>query len=166
MKPKHTVIDNFLSDDEFIKVKDMMMGDLFPWYLNVGRVSRDDGDYQLTHTFYRDYCVESNWMGYIKPIVMKLNPVALIRIKANLRPKESENRLGDFHCDLNLKKKTGLFTSIFYINTNNGYTVLRDGSKIESVENRLLTFPYSIMHAGSSCTDENIRVLINLNYII
>jgi len=37
-------------------------------------------------------------------------------------------------------------------------------SKVESVANRLVEFDSNLEHTGSSCTDENIRVVINLNY--
>ena len=60
-----------------------------------------------------------------------------------------------------LKQST---TSIFYMNTNNGYTKFEDGTKIESVANRLVSFPSNMKHKGSSCTDEKIRVVINFNY--
>jgi len=51
-----------------------------------------------------------------------------------------------------------------YVNTNNGYTKFEDGTKVESVANRLVTFPANMKHKGTSCTDEKIRVVINFNY--
>jgi hypothetical protein len=166
VKSKHTVIDNFLSDDEFVKVKDVMMGDLIPWYLNVGKVFADDNGHQLTHTFYKENCVQSEWISHLKSIIVKLEAVSLLRIKANLTPRVGENKLTEFHVDVGNKQRKGWCTSIFYINTNDGYTALKDGTKIESVANRLLTFSSSTMHAGSACTNENVRILINFNYIV
>ena len=55
-------------------------------------------------------------------------------------------------------------TSIFYINTNNGYTKFKDGTKVESIANRMITFPANMEHCGTSCTDKNIRIVINFNY--
>ena len=55
-------------------------------------------------------------------------------------------------------------TAIFYINTNNGYTLFEDGTKVESVENRICIFPYYMKHTGTTCTDKNQRVVININY--
>ena len=40
-----------------------------------------------------------------------------------------------------------------------------DGTKIESVANRLISFPEEMKHRGTSCTDEKIRVVINFNYL-
>ena len=166
MKSKHIVIDNFLPDDQFVKVRDVMMGDLIPWYLNVGKVFADDNGYQLTHTFYNENCVRSEQINHLNPIVVKLEAVSLLRIKANLTPRVGENKLTEFHVDVGKKQREGWCTSIFYINTNDGYTALKDGTKIESVANRLLTFPSATMHAGSACTNENVRILINFNYIV
>ena len=51
------------------------------------------------------------------------------------------------------------------MNTNNGYTEFENGVKIESVANRLITFPAGMKHRGTSCTDKKIRVVINFNYL-
>ena len=73
-----------------------------------------------------------------------------------------------FHTDFGVvnKEKGNVFTSIFYINDNNGHTLFEDGTKVESVANRLITFPTDVSHTGTSCTDEKIRVVINFNYIL
>ena len=56
-------------------------------------------------------------------------------------------------------------TSILYLNTNNGYTEFEDGTKVESVANRFISFPIETKHRGTSCTDKKIRVVINFNYL-
>ena len=53
---------------------------------------------------------------------------------------------------------------IFYLNTNNGYTEFEDGSKVESVANRFVSFTGDLIHRGVSQTDTKARVVINLNY--
>ena len=55
-------------------------------------------------------------------------------------------------------------TSIFYVNTNDGYTLFEDGTKVESVANRMLSFPANMRHTGTTCTDQQIRIVINFNY--
>ena len=39
-------------------------------------------------------------------------------------------------------------TSVMYLNTNNGYTLFEDGTKVDSVANRLVTFNNSTKHSG------------------
>ena len=50
------------------------------------------------------------------------------------------------------------------MNTNNGYTKFENGTKVESVANRMLTFSANMKHTGTSCTDEKRRIVINFNY--
>ena len=57
-------------------------------------------------------------------------------------------------------------TSILYINTNNGYTELESGEIIESIANRLVTFPANTRHRTITQTDEQTRILINFNYLM
>ena len=115
------------------------------------------------------------------PILDKINPISLWRIKANLLTKTSNIVENAYHHDISSfddenrktifpEKLKQLTTSIFYVNTNNGYTEFQDGriamenTKIKSVANRLVTFPASLKHRGTSCTDEKIRVVINFDY--
>jgi len=56
-------------------------------------------------------------------------------------------------------------TAVYYINTNNGYTKLIDETIITSEENKLLTFDSNTKHTGTTCTDENVRIVLNINYL-
>ena len=73
-------------------------------------------------------------------------------------PVHDEN---SFHSDVD-----DCITSIYYINSNNVYTEFEDGTKIESVENRMLVFNSNSKHRGVTSTDTLKRVLINFNYFI
>ena len=57
-------------------------------------------------------------------------------------------------------------TAILYMNTNNGYTQIVGGEKIESVQNRLLVFPTNTSHFGATNTDIDYRIVLNLVYKI
>ena len=57
-------------------------------------------------------------------------------------------------------------TAVYYINSNNGYTYFENGEKVESVANRLVAFPSQMKHGGTTCTDTQTRVVINLNYLL
>ena len=96
----------------------------------------------------------------------KINPIAIWRIHAALTPQQEKRTRSLFHIDYDgepLEHKS-LITSIFYMNTTNGPTLLEDGTEIECRANRLLSFPYDTYHAGVSCTDSPYRIVINLNY--
>ena len=56
-------------------------------------------------------------------------------------------------------------TSIFYLNSNNGYTQFERGDKIISKENRVVVFDSNLKHCAVDCTDTKYRIVINFNYL-
>jgi hypothetical protein len=164
----YKIIDNFLPQNEFQNIQEIMLGSNIQWYYNSFKVKTDDHDtkndpynFQFTHTFYKNYRPTSDFIELFDPILKILNPSALIRIKANLQPRtekitKSQHHLDHDHFDGKI--------AIFYINTNNGYTIFEDDTKINSVENRLLIFDGNILHAGTSCTDQKMRCVINFMF--
>ena len=159
------VVDNFLEPQEFYEIKNLLMGSNFPWVFNDGAVlsnkESDLTDFQFTHAFYKDYTICSPFFPSVDPIIKKLNPVALVRIKANLNTRMDDIYTREMHQDIRGFKGT---SAVFYVNTNNGKTMFEDGTEIESVENRLLTFDSTLLHAGTTCMDQKTRCIINLNY--
>ena len=160
--------DNFLKQEEFDKIQKLMMGLNFPWFYTDRILFDDDEDkFQFFHIFYNHGTEKSSFMNALGAILNIIKPFPILRIKTNLlmrTPNIVENK---FHVDIfNISKEnlTQWTTSIFYVNTNNGYTKFEDGTKVKSVANRLVTFPANMKHYGTSCTDENVRVVINFNY--
>lgn len=173
------IIDNYLSTEDFNLLKNTLLGSDFPWYLcptkvlyNEESIVEDKYNYQFTHIFYNNYVVRSDWFNIIapliNPIVLPNKTIELVRIKANLLPATHDIIQYDYHTDVEYTSDFDNFekyTAVFYVNTNNGFTILADGTKIESIENRLVSFSSDTEHAGSSCTDQKTRCVINLNYI-
>ena len=85
---------------------------------------------------------------------------ALIRIKINMYPNTEILKEHGMHIDFPFSHKTALLS----INTCDGYTKLEDGTKIDSVANRILLFDASTPHTSSTCTNQPVRVNININY--
>jgi hypothetical protein len=85
----------------------------------------------------------------------------LIRIKGNVYLNTKTKITHEKHVDYNYPHKG----AIYYINTNNGKTILNDEVEIDSIENRLLIFNPSIPHSSTSTTDSKFRMNINFNYI-
>jgi len=165
-KMKYKVIDNFLSDNEFSLVRDIMLGDSIEWgYTPFVTEEYDDpkklNDFQFTHLFYSNGSPRSRWMEVIDPLLQKINPSAIVRVKANLQPVTEKTHINDFHLD---HKNFNGKVAIFYVNSNNGYTLFKDGTKIESIENRLLVFDGDLLHTGTTCTDQKVRVVINFMF--
>ena len=88
------------------------------------------------------------------------DPKTLIRIKGNLYMKTTKIFNHNPHRDYPFKHNG----AIFYINSNDGKTVLENGEEIDSVANRLLLFDSSKPHNSTSCTNAKCRINININY--
>ena len=54
--------------------------------------------------------------------------------------------------------------AVLYINSCDGYTKFEDGTKIDSIANRMLIFDGDTMHTSSTTTNEIARCNINFNY--
>jgi hypothetical protein len=159
------IIDNYLDEETFTNISQFMMGSYFPWFYNDAVASvekRNDLSY-FTHGFFDvDFEFQMSSMYWlIQPLVNKIQPKDIIRVKGNLYPNVGTNINDPFHQDYKFEHKG----AIFYINTNNGATIFEDGTRVESVANRILFFDPTIPHASCRCTDEKIRVNVNLNYI-
>ena len=99
----------------------------------------------------------------LKPIYDLLSPCILIRAKANLTtPAMSmDDPSKTFHNDTNAMNG---ITAVYYVNDNDGKTIFKDGSKVDSVANRMLIFPNHIEHGVERATKLD-RFVINFNYI-
>ncbi len=163
-KIKYKVIDNFLPKEKFNIIKNLMMGPNFPWYYqhNITNLNIETKNnlFYMTHMFY-DLEPYSSFYNVIKENLLSLiNIKSLIRVKANFYPNQKIVNIDEMHFDYKFKHKGAIFS----INTNNGGTILKDKTKIDSVENRILFFDPSLEHDSENCTDQKTRVNININY--
>jgi len=161
--------DNLLNKGELIKLKSSIISNNFPWYFQdyIAYADSNEKGFYFTHIFYdKDRQLRpvntpnSNYYFIIEPILDILKPKSLIRVKGNLYMSTSKLVYHPFHIDYSYDHKA----AIFYINTNDGLTILGDGVKIKSIENRLLLFDGSQEHRSTSCTDKKYRMNINFNY--
>jgi len=166
MSPNVEIFDNYLNQKEFNKIKGIFIdNENFPWYYTPAiaypnEVRRID-KFQFFNLMYRhDVGVKSDYYADLLPLLNKINPKEILRVKANLGTRTTTHIEGGMHTDSKVKHTT----AIFYLNTNNGFTLFENGEKINSVENRLVVFNSSIFHSGFSQTDTNTRVVLNLNY--
>ena len=176
--------DNFLNKSEYNDLHNFILGtgetvngytQQFPWFFNSPKVLGSDMDYnfQFVHNVIQNGKIDSPvTFEVLKPLLNKLKPKGLIRIKLNLTTKTSKIIKYPLHRDINVKyekdidqlKKDNYKVAIFYMNSNNGYTYFENKKKVKSVANRLLKFDNIMNHSGTTCTDENQRVVININY--
>ena len=172
------VVDNFLGIPAFEHIRNEMLSNRFPWTYNETKSHGDGnedldhfGNQQMFHMFYgfnnmihKDH---SQTLSLVWPILTKLKPLALLRIKANLQFGTNELYQSPFHTDVHtVPDGIDFKTCVYYLNTNDGLTMFEDTDEsVESVENRIVIFDGRRKHAGTTCTDKKIRAVINLNFI-
>jgi len=160
------VIDDFLFTADFNDIQNNLVYDpLFPWHFSIeteySAEWNENSPFQFFHGLYRNCVPVSDHFKFLNPILAKLNPRAIIRAKINLTTRSENIIEGAFHIDQSFDHKV----AIIYLNTNNGYTLFEDGTKIESVANRVVLFDGNLKHLGTNCTDKQRRVVLNINYL-
>ena len=157
----YEINDNFLEQKELNYFKETILSNNFPWFLTGVQSDKDPLHKQFVYIFYREDNFNTDYKELLRPILNKLNPTAIHRIKTNLLTKTHNIIEPPFHTDHTSKN---VLSSILYINTNNGYTGFKDQKSL-SIKNRLITFPSCTPHYGSTCSDEHFRIVVNMVYI-
>jgi hypothetical protein len=157
------IIDNFLSDEEFLSIKNSILHPNFPWNLTPVVSNKKEklptpASYYFTHEFWSGFYTEPESQMFA-PILNQIECKAIMRIKANLYPSTETIVHHMDHIDYDFPHRG----AILYLNTNNGFTVV-DGKEIESIENRLLLFDPTVPHHSTTCTDEKCRINVNFNF--
>jgi hypothetical protein len=136
---KIEIIDNFLNKDDFDELKVFLMSPRSQWRFVdfiAHKVERDQDnqnkDGYFVHSFtdrdpiliyreisevspdYQDVC---KLMNCIKN---KLNYRQILRIRSSLYPRRDKQKPDAFHVDYKFEHKV----CIFYVNTNNGFTLI------------------------------------------
>ena len=163
------IFDNLLEKKDFEFIQHHMMGSQFPWHKGI--VTNEKRDIPLCDEL--DNIQFCNWIYKMNepggPEIKIVNSIinhpilamtSLVRVKANMTIRSNKiiehgwHRDGYFGCN----------AAIYYVNTNDGYTKFEDGTKVESVENRLITFNSQDTHTGTNCTNQKVRCVLNFNY--
>lgn len=156
------VIDNFVDQKNFSEIQQLIFSDVFPWYYGkykVETINHNINNYQFVHMFYYNYGIRSDYFDILNPMLEKLNVKSLVKVKINLTTVTEKIYDFELHTDVDFECKT----AILYLNTNNGYTTIGD-EKISSIENRIVVFNSQIPHSGSTCSDQSVRCVLNINY--
>lgn len=161
---KYKVIDNFLEKDYFNSLVNLL-GDI-PWYYTSNVAYNNDKEiennkFYLYHMFYIDNRPTGPLYEKLLPVIDLLGGESLIRIKANLYPNTETLHEHPVHTDLPFTHTGGLLS----MNTCDGYTKLADGTKINSIANRILIFDPGEEHCSTTTTNIPARFNINFNYL-
>ena len=188
---KVEIIDNWLDDSSFDELKLALLPNEneegsapLTWAFG-GKAGGNTGElknYQFTYLFhsgYPNFYTDSNYY-LVYPIVRKIPDIyQLVRIKANLQPHSEEKYISAWHWDSSVGQERdennmiteggtpikNAYVGIFYLNTNNGYTELDDGTKVDCVANRFLIFPNEMKHRGVSTNDTMFKSVVNIVFV-
>ena len=160
---KLDIQDNFLEEEYFRKMQEAVHNPDFPWgwQSDVARNGENkDKHFYFVHPMFEMFTVRSNIFENCLPFLKQLDVRALCRMRILMYVNQGEQIIHEKHIDYPYKHKA----SLLYLNTNNGFTEFVDGRRVESVENRLVTFDGSKEHSSSTCTDQKVRTVLAINY--
>ena len=168
------IIDNFLEESYFIFLKNSIINNSFPWYFNdsIANENKENCNYELdnfyfTHNFYNNNLQNSTYFENFKNFLEILNVFSLIRCQANLYHRTEKKIFHDWHKDCFNSVNPNWTTAVYYLNSNNGNTILKNNEEdffVDSIENRIVIFNSNTFHRSTTCTDKKYRCVINFNY--
>ena len=188
------VIDNFLSQSEFeiickntIEREDLQ----FTFVSNVENVGSGSDDYWSWYLIHMVYSKTASPKSFLMDVAgfqeVESSPLAepqseiytnicdkfvprfkqvanfrnLIRIKINAYPYTNIVKEHKDHIDSDFKH-TG---AVFSLNTCDGFTKFYDGTKVESIANRIVFFDASKFHHSTTTSNAKLRYNINFNFL-
>ncbi len=135
-----------------------------PWFFQSSISNRgviENKLFYMTHVFYSNSVPKSEFFNELVPLLQKLGARCLIRIKGNLYPNTEILHEHPMHFDYKFCHSGAILS----LNTCDGYTKLKDGTKIDSVANRMLLFDPTEEHCSTTTINVSARINININYI-
>ena len=166
------VYDDFLPRSSWQKIRNAVLKNPdFHWSFSSGVADVTDEPelddyYFINQCYYGTLIPIGKEYEYLVPLLEKINPHSVYRAKYNLHPRTAEKVCFGWHID-SVSPPKNLMTSVYYINSNDGETHLYENGeivKIESIANRLVTFPARIKHRGTTATNTSVRCTANINY--
>ena len=162
---KVEIFEKVLSEDVFEKIKNFFMDINTVWFYQPKMVyfsNKEDRGF-FSHGLFHENRIYSPAYELMFPLLEKLNAISIIQIRANLNIKSENPYESEFHNDYTYDEA---LTAIYYLNKCNGYTQFDDDkkTKVFSESNKLAVFNCKLKHKTVSQTDENRRLLININY--
>lgn len=174
--------NNFLDKETHQRLLSIVKHRNFNWQL-LPVVDENSTEYQFCHPLYgQNYSedtglpilggnIVSNFYYNFMPLFEKIGIKLMHRVKVNCTCKDSIQReFGGWHYDYYWENKPmeELKIAIYYLDTTNGQTLIKENSKIVPINceaNTLVTFPNTLEHTGTTHTDLPFRYVVNMNYI-
>jgi len=169
----HKIIDNFLSEEEHQDIYRRLMheqmpleemGQTVPMYFSENSAypgDTDGGGHWYNPLYLDPHPVSDHFEPICYPILKNVAVKAVVRARVNWYYKTPEIIEHAMHTDLD----SPIDNLLYYVNTNDGYTKLQCGTKIESIANRAVFFQGHLDHCSTTTTDQLLRCNVNINFI-
>ena len=159
----YKTIHNFLEKEKFLKVKNIITNQEFPWFYKGVNTEIKGGFFM--HSFFNENRINSRfYYECLTNIFEKIKPRALLEVRANLLLSSLfYNEKSRWHIDFYHEN----YTAVFYLNTTEGGTELKNNDKVEFIkaeENKILIMKGNVEHRAILSPDIEKRYIINLNY--
>jgi len=167
------VIDNFLEEEYFNELSNLVCSTNydFAWYYgsyhSVFSDKNDPLQYFFTHIIYLNDVPNSSNYDICQELIGEIDAKgegikSLLRIRANYFP-NTPNNIHEYpmHIDMDFSHTAAILS----LNTCDGYTKLADGTKIDSVANRVVLFDAGEEHTGTTTTNAKARFNLIVNYL-
>ena len=153
---------SFLEENYFKEMQTHLFSNDFPWYFHNSVAYEGEKDFVFAHILYYDKPNSDYYKLIVLPILdkLKVKEDKLIRAKVNGYTRNDTPIKHELHTDFKKQHEVCLLG----MNTNNGYTEFEDGTNVNSVANRFVSFPGNTLHRGVSQTDTKAGIVINFNY--
>ena len=178
------IIDNFLEEEYFNRLVSTIIGEKnphkssgIPWVwgtynpptFEVGKsysMDEDPQEYLLSNTIYLNNVPQNvplyNFTeAFIGAMDDKYKIKSLLRIRTNLFVRTNPLYEYAWHNDYPFSHSAVIFS----LNTCDGYTKMKDGTKVESIANRMLIFDGSEKHASTTTSNKPARFNLVINFL-
>ena len=152
------IYKNFIKKEYSNKINKELLKPYFPWFYNKEQAGNDTS--YMFHLFHNKTNINSDYFYLVEPILKKLKIKNLLNVRANLclkRPSKCSWHVDKLTEDLKHK------TAIYYVNTNNGYTLFKN-KKVNCEKNKIVIFDANQKHKAKIQTNTDTRIVININY--
>ena len=169
------IIDNFLDVSEFSTLINNTIGRSdghqteFRVVSNVENFGVREEDYWswylVNMIYYEDIPQNEIYPNICNLFIPRFQHIAnfktMIRIKMNAFPYTNVVKEHERHFDFSYEH----IGAVFSLNTCDGYTKFSDGTKVESVANRIVFFDASKYHQSTTTSNAKLRYNMNFNFL-
>ena len=169
------IIDNFLDVSEFSTLINNTIGRSdghqteFRVVSNVENFGVREEDYWswylVNMIYYEDIPQNEIYPNICNLFIPRFQHIAnfktMIRIKMNAFPYTNVVKEHERHVDFSYEH----IGAVFSLNTCDGYTKFSDGTKVESIANRIVFFDASKYHQSTTTSNAKLRYNMNFNFL-